>query len=62
MVDPRDDKLRLVAGCGHPGYRDGAAASARFRKPVAVDVDNEGHIFVADSGPKSKQGLGLGLG
>jgi TPR repeat protein/sugar lactone lactonase YvrE len=41
--------VTTLAGSGKYGYADGAAASASFRTPVGVAVDNQGNVYVADS-------------
>jgi hypothetical protein len=43
-------RVRTVAGDGSPGYRDGAAATARFSSPSALLVRPDGSVLVADTG------------
>jgi uncharacterized protein (TIGR03437 family) len=40
--------ITTLAGSGTPGFRDGAAASARFFTPVGLALDSAGNLFVAD--------------
>lgn len=43
--------ISLVTGdIGGPGYLDGVAAAARFRKPAGVAVDAAGTAYVVDAG------------
>jgi sugar lactone lactonase YvrE len=42
------DVTTLAGHTGLPGYRDGAATNALFRRPADVAVDAEGVIYVAD--------------
>ena len=35
---------------GEPGYRDGFAGTALFRRPTGVAVDRAGNVYVADTG------------
>src|SRR5687768_1638916 len=44
-----DGIVSTIAGDGVAGYRDGAAAEARFNGPVGVAVDGAGRIIVADT-------------
>mmetsp|Transcript_6858 Transcript_6858/g.16836 ORF Transcript_6858/g.16836 Transcript_6858/m.16836 type:complete len:534 (-) Transcript_6858:87-1688(-) len=39
-----------IAGCGHAGYLDGPAASARFREPRGIVVTSGHSLIVADTG------------
>ena len=43
-----DRTVTTVAGAG-PGYIDGAGEVAKFYSPGALAVNDEGHIFVADT-------------
>lgn len=38
-----------LAGDGSAGFRDGAAAQARFNGPIGVAVDAQGRVYVADT-------------
>ncbi len=40
--------VTTIAGNGTAGYADGAAASAQFRNPIAIDVDSSGSIYLTD--------------
>jgi sugar lactone lactonase YvrE len=44
-----DGRVSTVAGDGVAGYRDGAAAQARFNGPIGVAIDGSGRLFVADT-------------
>ncbi len=44
-----DGRVSTVAGDGAAGYRDGAAAQARFNGPIGVAIDGSGRLFVADT-------------
>ena len=59
IADTYNDSIRkitpegivtTVAGTGSPGYSDGPAGEAMFDTPCGVAVDEEGNIFVADTG------------
>jgi len=41
-------KVSTLAGSGTAGYRDGAAAEARFNSPTGVALDSSGNVYVAD--------------
>ncbi|HET6370209.1 MAG TPA: NHL repeat-containing protein [Nitrospiria bacterium] len=45
-----DGSLVILAGTGKPGLKDGPAYSAEFNDPMTVAVDDEGNVYVADSG------------
>lgn len=49
-VNPAGGEVRLVAGSGNRGYKNGSWTSAEFNNPkgIVADVDNH-RIFVADS-------------
>ena len=58
VADTYNDRIRLIAN-GHvttlaggvgPGFVDAFGAEARFDTPSGVAIDNDGYIFVADSG------------
>ncbi len=44
-----DGTVRTLAGTGAPGDRDGPAAQAQFNGPLAVAVDGQGRVYVADT-------------
>ena len=39
--------MTTLAGVGSYGFQDGKAASARFRYPYGVAVDDKGNVYVA---------------
>lgn len=41
--------VTTLAGDGTAGFRDGAAAQARFDGPIGVAADDKGNVYVADS-------------
>ena len=41
--------VTTVAGDGHPGWRDGPGAQARFDGPMGVAIDAQGRVIVADA-------------
>ncbi|HQR46547.1 MAG TPA: NHL repeat-containing protein [Thermoanaerobaculia bacterium] len=45
--------IHLAGGPGGPGSSDGAGRTAQFSLPSGVAVDDEGNVFVADSGNHS---------
>ncbi|HSE37656.1 MAG TPA: NHL repeat-containing protein [Blastocatellia bacterium] len=45
-----DGVVTTIAGTGSPGYSNGQANSAMFDTPCGVAVDEEGNVFVADTG------------
>ncbi|MGH9080644.1 MAG: hypothetical protein ACRDYE_11340 [Acidimicrobiales bacterium] len=58
VADTGNDRIRRIAPDGSVttlagsiyDYGDGRGASARFRRPAALDVDTEGICYVADTG------------
>ena len=44
-----DGAMITLAGDGVAGFRDGAAAAARFNGPIGVTADDKGNVYVADS-------------
>lgn len=45
-----DGFVTTIAGTGAPGYGNGQANSAMFDTPCGVAVDEDGNVFVADTG------------
>ena len=45
-----DGMVTTVAGDGTSGYQNGAGAQARFNSPRGVALDNQGNLYVADTG------------
>ena len=45
-----DGQVTALAGTGEPGYRDGPALNAQFDVPIGVAVDENGNVYVVDSG------------
>ena len=48
-----DGYVTTIAGAGSPGFSDAAAAEALFDTPCGVAVDDEGNLFVADTGNRA---------
>ncbi|GAA5032127.1 hypothetical protein GCM10011506_24420 [Marivirga lumbricoides] len=42
-------ELTTLAGINQAGFQDGTNQSTRFNRPIDVDVDDEGNIYVADA-------------
>ncbi len=42
--------MTVLAGSGSAGFVNGVGASAAFREPGAITIDNEGNLYVADVG------------
>lgn len=49
MITP-EAEVTTLAGTGEPGYRDGPALTAQFDVPIGITVDDEGNVYVVDSG------------
>ncbi|GAB5357734.1 hypothetical protein AAMO2058_000399900 [Amorphochlora amoebiformis] len=50
-VENKTLRLSLIAGCGHAGYADGPAESARFCEPCGIAVgDRNRNVYVTDRG------------
>ncbi|MBB5203682.1 sugar lactone lactonase YvrE [Inhella inkyongensis] len=47
-------RLQLLAGDGHPGWRDGAAYQARFSDPFGLAVAADGSLWVSDGGDTNR--------
>uniref|UniRef100_A0A6U5EUN1 BTB domain-containing protein n=1 Tax=Calcidiscus leptoporus TaxID=127549 RepID=A0A6U5EUN1_9EUKA len=45
-----DGRLRVLAGSGARGYKDGAGQEAAFAHPCGLVIDSENVLFVADCG------------
>lgn len=45
-----EGELKLLAGSGYKGYRDGKGNKASFYAPTSLSIDALGNIFVADTG------------
>jgi len=41
--------LTVLAGADEPGFQDGNGDLARFNHPLALAVDNQGYVYIADS-------------
>ena len=41
--------VSTLAGGGQGGFADGLGSAARFQGPVAITIDAEGNLYVADS-------------
>lgn len=48
MIRASDGEVITLAGNGNTGYANGAALSTTFANPVALDIDSQGRIFIAD--------------
>lgn len=44
-----EGSVRLLAGDGTPGFRDGSYDSAQFDTPSGVAIDTDGTVYVADT-------------
>ncbi|VDA99971.1 hypothetical protein S1OALGB6SA_1045, partial [Olavius algarvensis spirochete endosymbiont] len=42
--------VSTFAGTGTAAFANGAGTTARFNHPIAVAVDSEGNVYVADTG------------
>jgi streptogramin lyase len=49
--------VTTLAG-GSPGFADGKGTDARFNGPIAIAVDPQGHVYVADRGNKAIRKIG----
>jgi DNA-binding beta-propeller fold protein YncE len=45
-----EGKLKLWAGTGQPGSKDGPATEAQFHRPVGLALDQDGSLLVVDQG------------
>jgi len=48
-----DGRVTTMAGGGQPGFADGEGAIARFDTPSGLAVDDQGTLYVADTGNSS---------
>jgi len=46
----KDGKVTVLAGSGKEGLADGAGTAAAFSLPQGVAVDEDGAVYVADTG------------
>lgn len=42
--------ITTLGGAGQPGYRDGTGSDALFNFPLGIAVDEQGKVYVADTG------------
>jgi len=42
-------ELKVIAGTGEAGYRDGPALEAQFNRPIGLAMNETGELFIADS-------------
>ncbi len=54
----RDGRVQTIAGGSGNGYRDGDAMQALFDTPSGVAIDDDGVIFVADTGNDAIRRIG----
>jgi RHS repeat-associated protein len=52
-----DGSVTTLAGDGTAGFQDGAGSQARFNAPQGIAVDNQGSIYVADTGNASVRAI-----
>lgn len=66
VMDQDNNRIRRItmagvvttfAGDGTPGYLDGPRLQAQFQRPQAIAIDNQGDIYVSDSGNHRLRGL-----
>lgn len=48
-ISPNGD-VSIVAGSGERGFRDAQGASAQFNLPLGLSLDQQGNLYVADTG------------
>ncbi|MGE5701068.1 MAG: hypothetical protein ACM32O_00920, partial [Clostridia bacterium] len=47
-ISPKGE-MKVIAGNGEPGFKDGAATQAQFHSPSDVKLAADGSLFVADT-------------
>jgi serine/threonine protein kinase/streptogramin lyase len=58
-VPPPNEPSALIAGqVGVAGSQDGAGAAAQFRSPGGIAVDQQGNLFIADTGNNTIRRIG----
>jgi sugar lactone lactonase YvrE len=45
-----EGRVSTLAGTGEPGYRDGPGGAAQFDVVIGIAVDDEGNVYVAETG------------
>lgn len=46
----REGEARVFAGTGEQGWRDGGIDQSKFTAPTAIDIDDNGNLYIADRG------------
>ena len=49
-LDLEKERVYTAAGTGEAGYRDGKSSQASFDSPTGLVVDDEGTVYIADTG------------
>lgn len=49
-LDLEKERVYTAAGTGEAGYRDGSNSRVSFHSPTGLAVDNEGTMYIADTG------------
>ncbi len=57
IVTVTKDKITPFAGLGIPGYADGGLAEMMFESPQGIAVDDDGTVYVADTGNQAVRKL-----
>lgn len=55
-----DGTVSTIAGDGTPGFTDGVGGQARFNAPRGIAVDQQGNLYVADTGNAAVRFINLG--
>lgn len=55
-----DGTVSTLAGDGSPGLQNGTGSQARFNAPQGVATDNEGNVYVADTGNSAVRMINAG--